>query len=440
MSNMHAQDVHNIIGRHMLADGLQLVVDLERSRGSWLHDARSGRDYLDMTSFFASCALGLNHPSLMDKDFTEELLRTAINKVTNSDFYTPELASTVKTFAEVGMPAYLPHLFFIEGGALAVENTLKTAFDWKHRKNLAAGRKVDESLLSILHFRHAFHGRSGYTLSMTNTSDPRKYMYFPRFDWPRVDPPTLRFPVTEEVLAETIRAEEQTRKQILDAIEQRPNQVAGLIVEGIMGEGGDRHFRPEFFQLLRSMCDEHEIFFIIDEVQSGIGITGEFWAHQHHQVKPDAISFGKKAQVCGMLAGPRVDEVERNVFRESSRINSTWGGNLVDMVRFRRILETIRDQRLLDNARIMGDRLLKGLLDLQSRHSAISNARGLGLMCAFDVPRADRKAMLDACFEQNLLLLPCGVESIRLRPHLAVPADDIDRTLDLLDKVMARAS
>jgi len=437
MSTIHAKDVHDVVRRHMLADTLPLVVDLEASRGSWLRDAKSGRDLLDMTSFFASSPLGMNHPALDNPEFVQHLGKVALNKVTNSDFLTRELAELVAVFAEVGIPAYLPHLFFIEGGALAVENALKTAFDWKHRKNLAAGRKVDENELSIIHFRNAFHGRSGYTLSMTNTSDPRKYMYFPRFDWPRVDPPALRFPVTPAVLREVEAAERRALDQIRWALAEKPHRAAGLIVEAVMGEGGDKQFRPEFMRALRALCDEQELFFIVDEVQSGVGITGRFWGHEHYGVQPDAISFGKKAQVCGILVGPRVDEVERNVFREKSRINSTWGGNLVDMVRFRRILEAIRDEDLVENARVQGARLLAGLREIEARREGVDNARGLGLMCAFDVDPAARAGVIQRAYDAGMIVLGCGERSVRLRPSLAVAAADIDKALEITDAALA---
>jgi L-lysine 6-transaminase len=436
MHTIDARDVHAVIRRHMLADTLPLVVDLEHSRGSWLRDAKSGRDLLDMTSFFASSPLGMNHPALDNPAFIAEIGRVALNKVTNSDFLTRELAELVAVFSEVGIPAYLPHLFFIEGGALAVENALKTAFDWKHRKNLAAGRRVDENELSIIHFRHAFHGRSGYTLSMTNTSDPRKYMYFPRFDWPRIDPPALRFPVTEAVLTEVRAAEEQALNQIRWALAEKPHRAAGLLVEGVMGEGGDKQFRPEFMQALRALCDEEELFFLIDEVQSGVGMTGRFWAHEHYGIQPDGIAFGKKAQVCGILVGDRVDEVERNVFREKSRINSTWGGNLVDMVRFRRILEVIRDEKLVENARLQGERLLQGLRELEARHESVSNSRGLGLMCAFDIDPARRAAVIQRAYDAGMIVLACGERSIRMRPSLAVGAADIDKALEITEAAL----
>src|SRR5690606_15783825 len=155
------------------------------------------------------------------------------------------------------------HLFLIAGGALAVENALKVAFDWKVRRNIATfskpptGRmhKIDGMGSKIIHFREAFHGRSGYTMSMTNTNDERKYMYFPKFDWPRIMNPKLRFPITDEVLADVKRAEEIAITQIEYALQQHPGDIAGLIIEPIQGEGGDNHFRPEFFKELRRLAD-----------------------------------------------------------------------------------------------------------------------------------------------------------------------------------------
>ncbi len=184
-------DVREVLGRSILADGLDFVLDIERSTGSILVDARTGERYLDMFTFFASSALGMNHPALADDEaFRAELAQAAVNKPSNSDVYSVPMARFVDTFARVlGDPA-LPHLFFVDGGALAVENALKVAFDWKSRLNESRG--VDPELgTKVLHLRGAFHGRSGYTLSLTNT-DPNKVARFPKFDWPRIDAPYIR--------------------------------------------------------------------------------------------------------------------------------------------------------------------------------------------------------------------------------------------------------
>src|SRR5262245_26935848 len=159
------KEVHETLGRRILADGYELVMDFERSHGSWVFDARSGREYLDFLTFFGSNPVGYNHPKMKDPEFLKTLFRVAQLKPSLSDIYSVEYAQFVDTFGRLAMPAHLPYAFFVEGGALAVENTLKTAFDWKVRRNRARGIPGDNGQ-KILHFREAFHGRSGYTLSL----------------------------------------------------------------------------------------------------------------------------------------------------------------------------------------------------------------------------------------------------------------------------------
>jgi L-lysine 6-transaminase len=315
-----------------------------------------------------------------------------------------------------------------------VENALKTAFDWKVRRNLARGVKGEKGT-QVIHFREAFHGRSGYTLSLTNT-DPVKTDYFPKFRWPRIENPKLRFPVTPEVEREVIAAEQGALDQIEAAFAQNPDDIAAIIIEPIQAEGGDNHFRPQFLQALQDKAQAHEVFFIVDEVQTGIGITGRMWAHEHFGLRPDALCFGKKTQVCGCLVGPRVDEVAENVFKTPSRINSTWGGGLTDMVRFGRYLEVIEEDHLLENVQAVGDHLLQGLRRLQEERGGIlSNARGRGLMIAFDLPTPElRNKARKAILHNRLLLLACGVRSIRFRPPLNLSRAEADTALEIVRK------
>ena len=324
------EDVHSSLSKHILADGLDLVFDFEKSHGSWVHDARSGRDYLDFLTFFGSHPIGYNHPGMRDPAFLATLHRVAQLKPSLSDVYSVEYAEFVETFSRLAVPEYLPHVFFIEGGGVAVENALKTAFDWKVRRNRALGIPGEKGG-QVIHFREAFHGRTGYTLSLTNT-DPVKTAHFPKFRWPRIDNPKLRFPVTPEVEEDVRAAEQRALDQVREAFRQHGDDVAAILIEPIQAEGGDNHFRPEFLQALQKAAHENECLFIVDEVQTGIGLTGRMWAHEHFGLRPDALAFGKKAQVCGCLVGRRVDEEPENVFRVPSRINSTWGGNLTDMV------------------------------------------------------------------------------------------------------------
>ena len=435
MSNtVLAKKIHDRLGKHILADGFDMVMDLDKSHDSYIV-TDEGKEYLDMFSMFASSAIGYNHPYI--KEHQEWLGHMAINKPSMSDVYNKEFADFLDTFSRVAIPEELQYAFFVSGGALAVENALKAAFDWRTRLNHSRG--IEKEAGQVIHFKQAFHGRSGYTMSLTNTKDPRKYMYFPKFDWPRITNPKMFFPVNEESTAKTIELENEAKAQIDTAFANHPDEIACIIIETIQGEGGDNFFRPEFLQYLRDICDEKEVPLIFDEVQCGMGITGKMWAWQQYGVVPDVMSFGKKAQVCGILANKeKLDQIDKNVFRESSRINSTSGGNFVDMMRFKLILEVIEKDNLVENARIMGDYLLAELQLLEKDFPQITNARGMGLWCAFDLPSdEERTAFWKKAFENKLLLLMCGVQSIRFRPHLTVTKQEIDDAIKIIREVLS---
>ncbi|WP_407481347.1 L-lysine 6-transaminase [Elizabethkingia meningoseptica] len=438
MNHTIENNVKEILGKHLLADGLDMVMDFEKSHGSNIVDRLTGKEYLDMFSMFASAAVGYNHPYIVQHQ--DWLGKHATYKPTLSDVYMQEYADFLEVFERVVIPEELQYCFFIEGGALAVENALKTAFDWKTRKNWQQGSKTEASM--VIHFQQAFHGRSGYTLSLTNTADPRKHQYFPKFDWPRIINPKLHFPVTEENLAVTIEQEGKALLHIQEAILANPYKVACIIIEPIQAEGGDNHFRTEFFQELRRICDENEILLIFDEVQTGIGITGKMFAFQHIGVVPDIVSFGKKTQVCGILASKdKLNEVEHHVFKESSRINSTFGGNFIDMLRLKLILEIIENENLLDNARKQGEFLMEGLIQLQNRYpDYLSNARGVGLMCAIDFPSKElrNKIQQQLFTDENILILPCGEKSLRFRPHLNVQESELNRALSAINSIISK--
>lgn len=438
MPRIEPQNVLTILSKHLLTDGFDIIVDLERSHGSYLVDARDGRKYLDFFTFFATLPIGLNHPGLLTPEFKDKLLRVALNKPSNSDFYTIEMAEFVDTFARVAMPESLPHLFLISGGALAVENALKTAFDWKVRLNYEKGY-TQERGAQVIHFQQSFHGRSGYTLSLTNTADPRKTKYFPKFNWPRVINPKITFPLNEENLKRVQSAEQMSLQQIKRAIQENPDDIAAIIIEPIQGEGGDNHFRSEFFKELRNVADENDILLIFDEVQSGLGVTGTMWAYQHHGIEPDIVAFGKKTQVCGIMAGKKIDLVENNVFVESSRINSTWGANLVDMVRCQRYLEIIEEENLVENAAKVGDYFQNQLFEIQNKYpTLISNVRGRGLFIAFDLPAEYlRDQFMREARKNNMLVLKCGERSIRFRPSLNTTTEIINEAIDRIDLTLS---
>jgi L-lysine 6-transaminase len=434
---INPKNVHKTLSKYMMTDGFDLVLDLKKSYGCRVYDSRNEKFLLDCFSFFASAPLGCNHPKLMTQEFIKKIGEISINKPTNSDLYTVEMAEFVDSFAKYAVPDYFKHLFFVSGGALAIENGLKTAFDWKIRKNIENGKSENVGK-QVIHFKEAFHGRTGYTLSLTNTFNHDKVRYFTKFDWPRIINPKISFPLNSENIKNVENLEQQAVSEINNAIRNNPDDIAAIIIEPIQGEGGDNHFRNDFFIKLRNICDEYEIMLILDEVQSGVGLTGKMWAYEHFDFKPDIIAFGKKTQVCGIMVNERVDEIKDNVFNISSRLNSTWGGNLTDMVRCQRYLEIIDDENLINNARIQGKRLLEGLEYLSEKYSnMISNARGRGLMCAFDLSTSEKRDELrKQIYSNGLVVLGCGEKTIRFRPPLIISEQEIDEALEILESTL----
>ncbi len=399
--------------KHILVDGFHVVLDPEKSHGSWIVDRETGKEYLDCYSQFASQPLGWNHPML--KVYLKDVSDVAVHKIANSDMYSEEYCSFVETFAEV-CPDF-KHFFFIEGGALAVENALKAAFDWKCQVD-PRHQPSDGRFLDVIHFKEAFHGRSGYTLSLTNTGD-LKTKWFPKFDWTRVTNPKMHGdrPVKE--------LEQECLDQMVKALETK--NVAAIIFETIQGEGGNHLFRTEFFKEVRNLADIHGALLIFDEVQSGMGITGKWWAYEHYGIVPDLMVFGKKTQVCGFCSTSRIEDAPNHVFKQSGRINSTWGGNIVDMARATIILDIMRDEELVEQAAVVGAYFKEQLEGLP-----VSRVRGKGLMLAFSLPDVARRDEVIKKMQEKMMVLKSGDDSIRFRPCLTFSKEDVDQAISFI--------
>ncbi|RLC41902.1 MAG: L-lysine 6-transaminase [Candidatus Coatesbacteria bacterium] len=458
---MEKKDVLNILHKHILMDGFaDLIVDLERSEGGYIVDAITGKRYVDFFSYFASCPVGYNHPKMHDSEFKEKLLLSAIHKPSNSDFYTYSYAEFVEAMERYAQPDGMPYMFFIDGGALAVENALKTAFDFKTKRNIEKGiwsgswEEIDKrhsNDLKVICFDEGFHGRSGYTISITRSADIRKTAFFPKFNWYRVKNPKIHFPLTDEEVERVAREENEAISDIKKIINEEKDRIAAIIIEPIQGEGGDNHFRGEFFKQLREITKEEDIFLIYDEIQTGMGMTGEMWGYQNfgEDVRPDIITFGKKFQVAGIIVSEKVEAIDYHVFSDKvdeklgfapgvSRLNSTFGGNLTDMVRATQYLKIIDEEELIEKSREMGEYMLDRLIDIGKRYrDYVDNIRGRGLMIAFDLKTVDMRDKLFNCTIKNgLLLLKCGEKSIRFRPHLDITKEIADEGLDILDRSM----
>ena len=431
--------VQQTLGRHILADGYDLTFDMEKSNGVHIYDSKNKRTLLDFFTCFASVPLGYNHPKMInDEEFKKNLMLAALTNPSNSDIYTTQYAQFVETFSRIGIPPYLPHAFFISGGSLAIENGLKVAMDWKVQKNFRKGY-TSERGTKVLHFEKAFHGRSGYTLSLTNTSAD-KTRWFAKFDWPRVSAPFIRFPFTDEGYEDLKKRENLSLAQIKQAFSDNKDDICAIIIEPVQAEGGDNHFRQEFLEQLRQIADENECFLIYDEIQTGVGLSGKFWAHEHfgEKARPDILAFGKKMQVCGILVGKKVEEIETNVFTVSSRINSTWGGSLVDMVRATKILEIIDEDELVNHAAIVGNYLQERLRKISEKHEQVSNVRGRGLLTAFDFPdKEKRDKFIARGMQENVMFLGCGQKTIRFRPALIIEEEHVDQGLEVMERIIS---
>ena len=406
-----------------LFDSFPIVWNIQKSQNSFLYDIHTNEEYLDFHGGFGSNPIGWNHPKLT-KHFSSGLWnKHFLNKPANCDFYTPEYIEFIDKFQTTIIPKNYPHLFFIDGGALAVENALKIAMDWKYQKN---GDNNED--LSIAHFTKAFHGRSGYTMSLTNT-EPHKTKNFTKFNWPRFLPSikTGTPPQNQKVYDEFAIGE------VEKYFKEHHKSIAGLIIEPIQCEGGDRHFTKYFLQNLQRLCNEHDVLFILDEVQTGFYTTGKTWCFQHYDLEPDLVCFGKKSQQCGVFGGKRLDEIQNHCFNTSGRLGSTWGGNHIDMIRSSKIIDIIKEDNLELNATERGNQWSDEMKMIQS--NKIKNIRNLGLIMSFDCESTEkRNQLLDILKKNKLLALGAGENTIRMRPNLAVSKTDISKCVQKIIK------
>tara|TARA_B100002049_G_scaffold237243_1_gene227180 strand:+ start:842 stop:2152 length:1311 start_codon:yes stop_codon:yes gene_type:complete len=404
--------------KKFLFDSFPTVWNVQKSHNSFLY-SNDDEKFLDFHGGFGSNPIGWNHPKLL-KHFKDNIdTHIFINKPANCDFYTQEYLDFINKFKNQVIPETYPYCFFIDGGALSVENALKIAMDWKCQKN---GDKNEE--LSIAHFQKAFHGRSGYTMSLTNT-EQHKVKNFTKFNWPRfLSSPKMGLSDENQKIYDDFAIDE-----IEKYMKDNKKQVAGMIIEPVQCEGGDRHFTKYFLQNLQRICNQNDILFIVDEVQTGFYTTGKPWCFQHYDLEPDLVSFGKKTQQCGVFGGKRLDELESHCFNTSGRLGSTWGGNHIDMIRSSKIIDIIKEDNLENNAIERGNQWLNNMKMIKSNE--IDNIRNIGLLMSFDMKTTEiRNKFLDILKKNKLLCLGAGDKTIRMRPNLAVSSEEIKECIN----------
>lgn len=378
----------------------QQPIVLERGLGCEVWD-KAGTRYLDFTAGIAVCGLGHSHP-----EFTARVAAQLGKLVHVSNLYFND--QQVLAAKAITDRSFAKRVFFCNSGSEANEAAMKLA---RRYQAVVAGQPQRTTFVSTI---NSFHGRSFATVAITGQAKYREGF------GPLVGP--VEFIPYNDLEAAARMLEQRT--------------ACAIIVEPIQAEGGIITAAPGYLAGLRRLCDDTGTLLIFDEVQTGVGATGKWWAYEHYGVTPDIVCFAKKLQVGGIFVGDRIDDTE-NVFTKPGRINSTWGGGLVDMVRATRILEIIVDEDLLANAKARGDELLRGLMKIQERHPIVDGARGLGLLCAFDLPDgAKRDAAIKRCFADGMLVLSCGSRTVRFRPSLNVTAEIIAEGLKRLEKAI----
>ncbi|MEQ1566817.1 MAG: aminotransferase class III-fold pyridoxal phosphate-dependent enzyme [Myxococcota bacterium] len=431
---------------HQDARSIHFYQDAASSRGNYVVDV-DGNVLLDVYGHIACLSLGYNHPELLAAARAGRFdwalgYRPALGVAPPAE-WVDLIEGPFTAVAPVG----LPRVMTVTSGAEAVENALKAAFAWKARlrrggaswnaddlQRVMHNRQRGINELKIVSFEGGFHGRSLGALSATR-SKPIHKLDFPAFDWPVVPFPANRFPLAAHA-EENAAAEARSLEQVRDVFVREGSNVAGLIVEPIQGEGGDRHASPAFFRALRALCAEHEVAFVCDEVQTGLGATGKTWAHEHWGLSqpPDVVTWSKKFGLGGLHLSDAVTPAE------PYRLFNTFLGDPLRAAQFGVIHQVIERDHLVAHTAATGRRLVTGLEQLCERHPGVlSQARGQGTYAAVDLadgPARDR--LIEALRQAGIEAGGSGDRSIRFRPALVFAARHVDELLDALERAVRR--
>mgnify|MGYP001562214894 CR=1 FL=1 len=365
-----------------------------QGEGCYFKDA-DGNTFLDFASQVSSLPLGYNHPALQA---VLKKYKTTPIKYAGQDFLVKEhneLLEELFTITPSGMNA----AFLINSGAEAVENAIKICMRKQHHAKVC------------ISFKNAFHGRTLGALSLTNTAKHQQ-----KEDYLAI--PTERLPFTDEA------------PEVLDHLltKHKPEEIACVIMEPIQGEGGYNVPSSKMVQKIRAMTKQMNIPFIADEVQSGMGRTGEWWCMQHYNVKPDVMAAAKALQVGATIANKEMFPTQ------PGSISSTWGGgHVLDLAIGIEIIRVIKKKNLLLNVKKQGKYLMQCLRELARENVNVRNVRGVGLMTAFDLPTGKmRNDLVIEAVKRGLVVIGCGMQGIRLIPPYIITKKEIDEAMDII--------
>jgi 4-aminobutyrate aminotransferase/(S)-3-amino-2-methylpropionate transaminase len=425
-----------------------MIVDDERSQGVHLVDL-DGNVFLDFFSNFALGSLGYNHPAHLAVARSEAFVRAACNPTSTPFVTSPSWISFVSAVEREFAPPGMAKIFCVDGGGEGVEAALKAAFivhgekarrthgepvnplQWPEERQRAAMDNAGTNAV-VLSFSGAFHGRGLGPLSATHSKLIHKADQ-PAFAWPQATFPAHRFP-RERFAEENARAERDSLAEVERLLDQFAGRVAAILVEPVQSEGGDRHASPAFFQQLQALAHKAGAALILDEVQTGVGISGTLWAHQQLQLAapPDLVTFGKKMQLGGFFATPSYN------ITQFGRMYQTRNGDRARGLLALATLQTISREDLLRNVRETGAYFLQRLEELATRFPhLVSDPRGLGFLLAFDLPTTQaRDELLQRSLRRGLFATYTGTRSVRIRPHLITRPVDVDFACEVFDAAL----
>jgi len=396
-------------------------IEADHALGSYIYDTQ-GNKYLDFTCGIGVTNTGHCHPRVVEA--IQKQAGLLIHGQANIVFHKPmvELVSELKTVVNPAIDGF----FFTNSGAEAVEGAIKLA---RH----ATGRT------NIIVFQGSFHGRTVGTMSLTTSKTIYRTGYQPLMAGVFVAP----YPYSYRYGW----SDEQTSQWCLDELDflflsqTAPQETAAILIEPVLGEGGYVVPPTGFLNSLREICDKYGILLIIDEIQSGFGRTGKWFAQEHFNVTPDIMTVAKGI-ASGLPLSGVFSRLELMQKWQTGTHGGTFGGNAVACAAGVATIKVMRDERMIENAQIRGTQLLNHLRRIQLDYPVIGDVRGLGLMVGVEFRTSDRKpdktttkAVIQACFEKKLMLLTCGTNDnvIRWIPPLIVTEKQIDEAIEIFN-------
>ncbi|XP_076072615.1 4-aminobutyrate aminotransferase, mitochondrial-like [Mytilus galloprovincialis] len=425
---------------------VQFFADYDKSYGNYLVDV-DDNCMLDLYTQIASIPIGYNHQSLIDAVKNENNLSTFVNRPALGCYPPRDWITRLQTSLLAVAPPGLSEVQTMACGACSVEHAQKAMFIAFQRRKRGGAPPTQEELqscktndlpgtpnLSVLSFKNAFHGRTMGALALTHTK-PMHKLDFPQPKWPIATFPMLKYPLEDNV-RENQAEEKRCLEEVEDLIEtwkKKGEPIVGVVIEPIQGEGGDNFASPQFFQGLQDICIKNDICFNLDEVQTGCGVTGLFWAHEHFNLKqpPDIVTFSKK-----MLTGGFYYRSEYRS-QEAFRIFNTWVGDPSKVVLLEAVIKVIKRDNLLNRVTEIGNYLWPEVEKIQKKYpDVLSRVRGLGITGAVDFPSIDdRNKAISKLLSKGVNTGACGESSLRLRPTLTLQKHHVDIFLDKLNSV-----